>query len=316
MGCLQPAAGKPFFQMASWHLFMNGGWQAWMLRRLGAFSVFREGLDKTAINTAIEVLVSAERPLVIFPEGVMSRANDRLNPLMEGTAFIARTAAKRWAKSSPAGEVVVHPIAIRYRFHGDLRAAVEPVIEEIEARLSWQPRRELDLFERIKKLADALLGLKELEHLGGPQTGSLEERKSRLIEHLLRPLEAEWVGDAHDGHVVARSKKLRAAILPRDEMTEEEKTRRWRQLEDCQLAQQLALYPAGYLGPNSPPERILETIERLEEDLTGKVRLHRPMSATVQVGQAIAVSTERDRKAAVDPLLGAIEQQLKTMLGS
>src|SRR5690348_10647387 len=107
MGRLSRAARVPFFQMASWHLFMNGGWQAWMLRRLGAFSVFREGMDRPAMNAAIEILVSAERPLVIFPEGVMSRANDRLNPLMEGTAFIARTAAKRRAKSSPAGQVVI-----------------------------------------------------------------------------------------------------------------------------------------------------------------------------------------------------------------
>ena len=121
MGCLQHAAGRPFFQMASWHLFMNGGWQAWMIRRLGGFSVFREGMDRAAINTAIDILAMAERPLVIFPEGFTSYANDHLNPLMEGAAFIARTAADRRAKNSPGGKVVIHPVAIKYHFHGDLR---------------------------------------------------------------------------------------------------------------------------------------------------------------------------------------------------
>jgi len=317
IGILSRAARRPFFQMASWHLFMHGGWQAWALRRLGAFSVFREGTDRAAITTAIEILVAAARPLVIFPEGVMSRANDRLNPLMDGTTFIARTAAKRRAKLSPSGEVVIHPVAIKYRFHGDLRATVEPAIEEIEARLSWRPQRELDLLQRIAKVADALLSLKELECLGEPQPGSLDERQTRLIEHLLAPLEAEWVGGEREGHVAARAKRLRAAILPdlvKGELAQDEKDRRRRQLADCELAQRLALYPPGYVGAKAPPERVLETIERFEEDLTGKVRIYRPLSATIQVGQAIVVKPERDRKAATDPALEAIEEQLRTML--
>jgi hypothetical protein len=317
MGRLSRTAGSHFFQMASWHLFMNGGWQPWMLRRLGAFSVFREGMDRAAINTAIEILVTAERPLVIFPEGVMSRANDLLNPLLEGTAFIARTAAKRRAKSTPPGEVVVHPVAVKYRFHGDLRAAIEPVIEEIERRLSWRPRRELGLLERLGKLADAFLSLKELEYSGAAQSGSIDERQTRLIEHLLRPLEAVWANGEADGHIFARTKRLRAAILAdlvKTEISKEEKEQRWRQLAECQLAQQLALYPPGYVEANSPPERVLETVERFEEDLTGRARIHRPMSATIQVGEAIAVAPERDRKAAADPVLESIAAQLESML--
>jgi hypothetical protein len=249
----------------------------------------------------------------------MSRTNDRLNPLMEGTAFIARSAAKRRAKSAPPGEVVIHPVAIKYRFHGDLHAALEPVIEEIEARLSWRPRRELGLLQRIGKVAEALLGLKELEYFGTPQPGSIDERQARLIEHLLGPLEAEWAGGERDGHIFARTKRLRSAILPdlvKTELSEAEKQRRWRQLAECQLAQQLALYPPGYVGASSPPERVLETVERFEEDLTGKTRIHRPLSATIQVGEAIAVRPERDRKAAIDPALEAIELQLKAMLAA
>ena len=50
-------AGTPLYMMASWHLFMGRRFQAWLLRRLGAFSVYREGLDRTAIKTAIDLLV-------------------------------------------------------------------------------------------------------------------------------------------------------------------------------------------------------------------------------------------------------------------
>src|SRR5262245_4272575 len=106
---LTKAAGSPFFIMASWHLFMQSKLKTFVLRRAGAFSVYREGIDRTAVNTAVEILENAERPLVIFPEGFISRTNERLNELMDGTALIARSAAKKRAKLQPPKKVVVHP---------------------------------------------------------------------------------------------------------------------------------------------------------------------------------------------------------------
>ncbi len=103
LGSLSREAGSPFFIMASWHLFAHNRLQTFILRRAGAFSIYREGIDRTAVNTAIAILESAERPLVIFPEGFISRTNDRINALLDGTALIARTAAKR-RKASAAGE--------------------------------------------------------------------------------------------------------------------------------------------------------------------------------------------------------------------
>lgn len=317
IGWLSRAVGHPFFCMASWHLFMDGGLQAWALRRMGAFSIFREGMDRTAVNTAIEILVTAERPLVIFPEGTVSRANDRLNPLMEGTALIARSAAKRRAKTTPPGEVVIHPVALRYRYQGDVRRAIEPVLEEIERRLTWRTRPETAPLDRIRKIADAILGLKELEYMGEPQQASLGERQTRLIEHILQPLEAEWVKGDGAGHVVARVKRLRGAILPglvKGDLDQAEIEHRWRQLGDCTLAQQLGWYPPGYLDADSPSDRILETVERFEEDLSGHVRTHRPFNVLIEVGEPIAVAAERDRHAPADPLLESIEHALKAML--
>src|SRR5258708_2697207 len=100
--------------MASWHLFANGGLKAFLLRRAGAFSVYREGMDRQALTAGIDILDQARRPLVIFPEGVISRHNDRLNSMMEGTSFVARSAAKKRAEREPPGQVVVHPVALRY----------------------------------------------------------------------------------------------------------------------------------------------------------------------------------------------------------
>ncbi|HWB08561.1 MAG TPA: 1-acyl-sn-glycerol-3-phosphate acyltransferase [Pirellulales bacterium] len=318
LGVLSRKLRQPFFTMASWHLFMNGGWQAWFMHKLGGFSVYREGVDRAAVNAAVDILVSGERPLLIFPEGTVSRTNDRLSPLLEGTAFIARTAAKRREKAG-MGRVVLHPVVIRYRYHGEVRLAVEPVLNEIEARLTWRPVPERQLIERIVKVGEALLTLKELEHLGHPQTGALGERLKRLIDHLLVPLERQWLTGDGETNTVVRVKRLRSAIVPTltsGELSEVDKQHRWRQLADCYLAQQLSCYPPDYLGEDPKPERILETVERFEEDITDQARIHRPLGALVEVGEAVPIPVQRDRGSSGDDLLEAIESRLRAMIAA
>jgi hypothetical protein len=48
--------------------------------------------------------------------------------------------------------------------------------------------------------------------------------------------------------------------------------------------------------------------------LTDECRIHRPMSATVQIGTAIAVSPKRVRGAVEDPLMAELGRQLHDML--
>lgn len=317
LGMLGRELNQPFFTMASAHLFLNGGLLAWLLPRVGAFSVYREGMDREALKTAIDILKEAKRPLVIFPEGVISRTNDRLNNLQDGVAFIARSAAKQRLAANPPGNVVVHPVAIRYLFKGELDKTLALVLDDIERRLSWQPQRGVPVIERIYKLGFALLCLKEMEYLGAPQTDEVADRLSRLIDQILSPLEKEWLGGHREPTVVLRVKKLRAAILPDlvgGEVSEDERARRWRQLGDIYLAQSLSNYPPDYIRSNPTPERLLETVERFEEDLTDETHVHRPVHAIVDVGEAIEVSPARDRSVVSDPLMERIKEQLTAML--
>jgi Acyltransferase len=313
---LGAAAGTPFFIMASWHLFMKDKMTTFLLRRAGAFSIYREGIDRTAVNTAIDILESAERPLVVFPEGHIARTNDVIHDLFDGVSLMARTAAKRRAKKDANAKVVVHPVAIRYRFQGDITVAAEKILDTIEKRLTWS-RQNLPMYERIHKIGGALLALKELEFLGQADNGEIGPRLQKLIDAILNPMETEWVKEPqHDG-VVARVKRLRSAILPdmtTGELDEKEKDRRWKQLADIYLANQLNHYPADYLAENPSTDRILETIERMEEDLTDQVTVHGEIHATITVGEAIEVSGDRQRGAS-DPILEQIRSQLESMLG-
>lgn len=308
--------GKPFFVVASAHLFMDSPVRSFLLRRAGAFSIYREGMDKGAVQTSISILESAERPLVIFPEGHISRTNDRLTPMLEGTALIARQAAKKRAKENK--KVVVHPVAIRYSFPFDVEAAAARVLDEIEARLTWRRGGNVAIHDRIRKVGAGLLALKEMEYLGHTQDGTIAERIEKLTHAVLSPLEAEWTNGNGDGHVVARVKRLRSAILPdmiKGDLDEAEKARRWRHLQDADFAQQLYHYPPNYVIESSSKARVIETVERFEEDLTGKVSVHGPVEARIVVGEAIEVNTGREARGEGDSLMSEIETQLRSMLG-
>ncbi|MEI7901082.1 MAG: 1-acyl-sn-glycerol-3-phosphate acyltransferase [bacterium] len=314
---LWKAVGRSFYIMASAHLFMQSRLQAFLLRRAGAFSVYREGMDREALKCAVQIIVDARKPLVLFPEGVVSRTNDRLNHLMDGTVFIARNAAKQRAGMSSAGKVVIHPAAIRYFFEGDIGQALIPVLETIERRFSWKPQGHKPLVDRVYKVGDALLTLKEIEYFEKPQTGELKQRLTALIDHLLVPLEQEWLKGKREKDVVARVKNLRTAILPEmvaGEIAEDERSRRWRQLADVYLAQQLFFYPPEYFKPEATPEKLMETVERFEEDLTDQVTIHRPIRTVIQIGEAIEVSPVRERGVETDPVMTKIRADLEKMM--
>src|SRR5438105_9010838 len=85
---------RPFYFMAAWQIFrMHWGIDGWVMQRMGAFSVDREGCDRRAMRQAVELLTTGQC-LVIFPEGEIYRLNDRLTPLLEGVAFMALSAQR------------------------------------------------------------------------------------------------------------------------------------------------------------------------------------------------------------------------------
>lgn len=308
--------GQPFFMMASWHLFKQGWLQRFLMRASGIFSVHREGVDREAIRAATAMLVDGRRPLVIFPEGIISRSNDRLRGLMDGTAFIARAAAKVKAKQASQSKVMIVPVAMHYYFGGDLRKSVTPVLEEIERRLGWQPQVEMTLRERILKLGEGLLGAKEVEYFGHAQSGPVADRLPKLFDQVMGPLEKHYRVEKPQSDPMERIKTIRTIIvdqLVKSKLPKDEVDRRWRHLTDCYFGQQLACYPPNYLADQPTAERLLETVERYEEDLKDVSRVHPPLRVVGQVGELIEVSPERSRGES-DPAMKQLDESLRSML--
>ena len=73
-------------------------------------------------------------------------------------------------------------------------------------------------------------------------------------------------------------------------------------------------YPKDYVSEFPSENRILETIERFEEDLTDKAKIHGGLKVVLDVLDPIEVSTKRDRGAAEDPLMVEIRESLQGKL--
>jgi len=237
---------------------------------------------------------------------------------MDGPSFIARQVAKRLKKENDPSGIVIHPVATRYYFDGDLQSALGPDLDALESLMTWQPQRHLSLVDRITKLGQALLSLKEIEFLGAPTSGNIYERAENLVQDVLSRLESEWKITDSFGNAMMRVKRLRTAILPDmvdGKVSPEERAKRWRDLAAAYYVQQISHYPPGYIsGGKNLPERVVETVERMQEDFTDKSTIHEPMHAIIQVGEAIPVGPQRARDEQGDPIMAEVRRQLQSMI--
>lgn len=309
---------QPFYFPTSWHLFhKSSAVNRWIMRTSGACSLFREGIDWEGLEFAIDALATAERPVVLFPEGILTRHNDRLAPFLGGLGYVARAAAERRAEAN-GGQVVVHPFGIRYHFEGDAEATFAPALAKLEHLLKLGQGARLPLVDRVRALVEAWLRLKEVEHLGQPADGPRGPRRTALIDHLLRPAETEWLRGRSEGSTIERVKRVQVALvasLAEGQVDGEERARRVRQLEAAFLAYQLGRDLDDYLDGQPTPERLLETLERVEEDVTGEPATPvGPIRVVVRFGPAMPVPPEESWEGGADTLTAGLRQPIESLM--
>ncbi len=307
------------FAMASWHLFNKGGFDGFAIRKMGGFSIYREGTDRQSLETAINILADATRPLILFPEGTTNRTNDVLKPLLDGVTFIARAAARRREKAG--GKVVMHPIAIKYLCVGDIHPWADKQLDRLESRLSWGPtkHRSMTLVERLLRLSEGLLALKEIEWTGTSKQGTLPERRDALIEELLQQAELRnSITPAPSATVRDRVRVLRAGAAAVFLSAPSDIALRLQCEADVRaadLAQDLFSHPNCYLMAGQVTDtRIVETIQRIQETIEGRADASVPLRAVVHVDEAILVPPDKAPRGIEDPLLGQLRERLVQML--
>jgi len=283
---------KPFTYMAAYQIFT--GMARWVLPRVGVFSVDREGADLSAFKAAVSLLAEGKHPLVIFPEGEIYRAAERLTPLREGAFAIAAAAARKLEGSGRKLWIVPAGLCYRFLDGHDPLPALRSLMDRLETRFTWRVQADQWLVDRILHYANGILSLKEVEYLGAPSQGSHKERSANLIERILAAIEERRLKGRKPATVPERVKDLRKACL---ETLEKEPatgnspaaSAARRDLEDLFLVIQIFSYPGDYVRLNPTVERIAETLMKCEEDFLGvdQAPPRAPRRALVRFGEPI-----------------------------
>ena len=310
--------GVHVFAMASWHLFNKSRFDSFAIQKMGAFSINREGTDRQSLETAIDILATASRPLILFPEGTTNRTNDVLKPLLDGVSFVARSAARRRAKAGD-GAVVMHPIAIKYLCTSDFEPWADLQLSQMEQRFCWQNRPGLSTLERTKRVAEGFLSLKEIEYIGTSQAGSLTERQQRLIEFSLEKVESRLgIKPAVEDEPRARIRVIRSEIASRyfDAAGDPGEQRHLElDAEAADLGRELLSYPDSYLKPELATDtRVVETIQRLQEFHFGKADVSIPLHVVIEFGEAIDVPAKKGSRDGGDPIMIELRDRLSSMI--
>jgi hypothetical protein len=309
--------GTHVYAMASWHLFNQRWFDGFAIQKMGGFSINREGTDRKSLETSIEILAAAERPLVLFPEGATNRTNDILKPLLDGVAFIARTAARRRAKVS-GGQVVMHPIGIKYLCLEDVSPWADRQLARLEQRLGWQQPMDQSVLQRTIRLAEGLLALKEVQYFGETKSGELPTRRDGLIAHLLDSTEQRLQMESKESEVRGRVRAIRSDIMSKFFALTADPTEIRRLRNDAaaaELAQELVSYPDCYLQADQATDtRIVETIQRMQETFFGVADASMPLRAVIQCDEAIVVPAERAPRGQSDPVMDQLRDRLTTMI--
>jgi hypothetical protein len=261
----------------------------------------------------VEILQDKTHPLVIFPEGEMYHLNDRITPFREGPAAIALAAAKRAKRP-----IVCVPCGLKYYYLDNPTPDLIRLMDRLERGVYWRPRPDLPLVQRIYRLAEAALALKEIEYLGQTAAGPLPERIAGLGDHILKRLEQGYGLAASASTVPERVKALRQHALKQLETHPADDHGRQRYLDDLDdvfLVVQTYAYPGNYLAEQPSVERIAETLDKLEEDILGVplATLRGSRAAVVTFGEPIPVEAG-DRKAGPGALTQLLEQRVQSLL--
>jgi 1-acyl-sn-glycerol-3-phosphate acyltransferase len=308
------ALGRHCYYMVAWQSFQILSLVARrILQRHGCFTVDREGNDVRAFRQAVEVVRDKPNPLVLFAEGEVYHHYEHISPFRIGAAAIALAAARRAGRP-----VVCVPAAITYRYLKDPTPDLARLVNAFERKLQWRPQPHLPLAERIYRLGQGVLAVRERQYLGYTPEGRFAERAESLLETILERIEARRGIARGDADVPDRATRLRRLAIQQKEAAppgSPPTAEAERDLHGVYVAIQLYSYLRDYQTERPTLEHLAEIVDKFEEDLLGVTtaipRANR--RGFIRFGPPVpvkAVSREDPRK-----LTATLEANVRELLG-
>jgi len=309
---------QPLYFLTAWQVFaMSNRFHRWLMPRIGCYSIDRESTDRDAFRESVRVLCHEPHPLVIFPEGEVYHVNDRPTPFRSGAAAMARTAARRNVRP-----ILMVPCAIKFWYVDDPTQSLLTMLDRCEARFDVASPTSLPLIDRVYRLGEVLLSMKEEYYLGHRRSGSIRNRMARLSEAILSRLERHYAHvtttSSRPGDILDQVQRLRHYIIERQRFEIDVRRRQSmdRDLDDLFFVVQLYSYPNHYLRQRPTIERVAETIDKLEEDIfeTEVPTVHGRRRVIVSFGEPIRVPSNENTSADCVRLTQECADRVQAML--
>jgi len=272
--------------MAAYDVFLRGRLDAWVMRKLGAFSVDREGSDKRSMEEAMRTLTELSQTgwaLTIFPEGNVYLEGDRVTPFNDGAAFLALRAAKEMAPkpsgdardtSGGGGRVLAVPVSIKVTHTTDVRGALRDRLTALADELDVEIEADAPPAEALRAVGLAAMhrNLKQ-RGLDEPDAADLPSLIAAAADAVLTDLEAKLdLKPKRDATPIDRVRAARRVIhevrTDMDRAIDHAAARVW--ADQAMLAFRIASYSGDYLAAGTTVDRVSETLAKLDEDLHGR----------------------------------------------
>ncbi len=307
--------------MAAYDVFYRSRFRCWVMQRVGAFSIDREGSDKQALRQAGELL-ERRAGLVVFPEGNVYLQNDRVTPFHEGAALVGLRVAKR-IDSGAAGVFGV-PVSIKATHLGDVRTVQVRALGRMAAAVGAQESPGgMSPLEYLHHVGIAALRMNlQARGFEVQQATTLPEIIERSAGVVLRSVESKVGLEAREeesifGRVRAVRTKIHEVRIDPKREADHRIAAVW--ADEAMLAFKIGSYAGNYVSSNPTIDRFSETVEKLEEDVYSRVSPpFADRGATVRFGTPIELRPylERHRRLrpACEELTGVAERQVQAGL--
>lgn len=339
LGC---RTGQPFHFLACREAF-EPLWGLWgqVIRRVGAFSVVRGTADRASFRATRDSLARPGSKLVVFPEGEVYSQNDTLLPFNAGIFQLAFWALDDLHKAGANDAALyVLPVAVKYRFVRDMMPAIRASLVRLERFNGLSPDGANDVYVRLRRIGLTMLCSVEREYrlptpAGDDHEADLTPRMTAIKEAILQrvataaglPLpKGDTLPDRmralihHVEEVTEGEPERRGAASPYERALRREQRERARPLlrDLKRLANYVALTD-NYVRADPTPERMADTLQRLERESFGRALLDGPRRCCVRVGEPINLAAryndyQKARRAEIVRVTHEVESQVLALL--
>jgi 1-acyl-sn-glycerol-3-phosphate acyltransferase len=316
----------------------DGGFNGWLMQRVGAYSVVRGAADRESFKMTRKVLAEGKKKLVLFPEGEISRQNDTLMTLESGAAQLTFWGVEELIKMKGQNNgqlepLYLIPVALKYTYAADVRPALRKTLSVLESRLGLTAEGS-DFYPRLRAISAKLLSTMEQEYgLKSPPDATTNDRIKSLRTHILNSIAAQLhITLAPNAKPLECVRTLRNAMDDFVYVDESPKSEYHKKIHDEKAAIIKGFYRdldrivnfiviyEGYFQEQNTQERFADIIERLESEIIGgDPSAKGARRVLLDVGEPINMSErfaeyKKEKKLVLNKVTDEVSQQISDML--